>query len=75
MIRRTLIAATLVTLATVSSALAQAGGPVRTLVPLATHAGTTVTIAERKTDPCVDRNCSSKPTRRDSHVSAAPLGW
>jgi hypothetical protein len=75
MIRRTLIAATLATLVTASSALAQANAPVRTLVPSTTTGGTAVTIAERKTDPCADRNCASKPPRRDSHASAAPLGW
>ena len=74
MIRRTLIAATLATLVTVSTALAQAGGPVRPLIPLATS-GASVTIAERKADPCVGRSCSNKPARRDTHASVAPLGW
>jgi hypothetical protein len=72
MIRVTLIAiAALATIATASSALAQAGAPVRTLNPSATAA---VLIAERKAAPCADKSCASKPLKR-GYVAAAPLGW
>jgi hypothetical protein len=75
MIRITLIAvAALATIATASSALAQVGAPVRTLNPSATADASTVLIAERKTAPCADRSCASKPLKR-SYVAAAPLGW
>jgi hypothetical protein len=74
MIRITLIAAALATVATASSALAQAGAPVRTLNPSATADASTVLIAERKTAPCADKSCASKPLKR-GYVAAAPLGW
>jgi hypothetical protein len=74
MIRITLIAAAaLATIATASSALAQAGAPVRSLNPAAAAEAATV-IAERKTAPCADRNCASKPLKR-GYVAPAPLGW
>jgi hypothetical protein len=74
MIRITLIAAAaLATIATASSALAQAGAPVRTLSPSAATEAATV-IAERKAVPCADKSCASKPLKR-GYVAAAPLGW
>ena len=75
MIRITLIAvAALVTIATASPALAQAGAPVRALNPSATADAPTVSIAERKAAPCADKSCASKPLKR-GYVGAAPLGW
>ena len=75
MIRITLIAAAvLATIATASSALAQAGAPVRTLNPYAAADASTISTAERKTAPCADESCASKPLKR-GYVSAAPLGW
>jgi hypothetical protein len=75
MIRITLIAAAaLATIAAASSALAQAGAPVRTLNPSATADASTVLIADRKTAPCADKSCASKPLKR-GYVAAAPLGW
>ena len=75
MIRITLIAAAvLATIATASSALAQAGAPVRTLNPSATADASTVVIAERKAVPCADKSCAGKPLKR-GYVAAAPLGW
>ena len=75
MVRISLIAAAaLVTIATASSALAQAGAPVRTLNPSATADGSTVLIAERKAAPCTDKSCTGKPLKR-GYVGAAPLGW
>jgi hypothetical protein len=75
MVRISLIAAAaLVTIATASSALAQAGAPVRTLNPSATSDGSTVLIAERKAAPCTDKSCTGKPLKR-AYIGAAPLGW
>jgi hypothetical protein len=75
MIRITLTAAAvLATIATASSALAQAGAPVRTLNPSATAEASTALIAERKAAPCADKSCVSKPLKR-GYVGAAPLGW
>ena len=75
MVRISLIAAAaLVTIATASSAFAQAGAPVRTLNPSATADGSIVAIAERKTAPCADKSCTAKPLKR-AYVGAAPLGW
>jgi hypothetical protein len=74
MVRISLIAAAvLVTIASASSAFAQAGAPVRTLNPSVT-AGSTVAIAERKAAPCADKSCAVKPIKR-AYVGAAPLGW
>ena len=75
MIRITLIAAAaLVTIATASSAWAQAGAPVRTLNPSAAAEASAVVIAERKAAPCADKSCASKPLKR-GYAGAAPLGW
>ena len=75
MVRISLIAvAALVTIATASSALAQASAPVRTLNPSATADASTISIAERKAAPCADKSCASKPLKR-AYVGAAPLGW
>ena len=75
MIRITLFAvAALATIATASSALAQAGAPVRTLNPSTTVQASTVVIAERKAAPCADKSCASKPLKR-GYVAAAPFGW
>ena len=74
MIRISLIAAaTLATIATASSALAQAGAPVRTLNPSATANASTVSI-ERKATSCADKSCAGKPLKR-GYVGTAPLGW
>ena len=74
-IRTLLIAtATLATFAIVSPATAQTGAPVRTLIPSASVAGSTVLIAERKAPPCADKSCAAKPLKR-GYVAAAPLGW
>ena len=75
MIRITLIAAvTLASIATASSAWAQASAPVRTLNPSATADTSTISIAEHKAAPCADKSCVSKPLKR-GYVAAAPLGW
>jgi hypothetical protein len=75
MIRITLIAAaTLATIATASSALAQASAPVRTLNPSATADASSVLIAEHKVAPCADKSCAGKPLKR-GYVGPAPLGW
>ena len=75
MVRITLIVvAALATIAIASSALAQAGAPVRTLNPSATADGSTVQIAERKAASCADKSCAAKPLKR-AYVGAAPLGW
>jgi hypothetical protein len=75
MIRITLIAAAaLATIATASSALAQAGAPVRTLNPSATAEASTISTSERKAAPCADKSCAGKPLKR-GYVGAAPLGW
>ena len=75
MIRITLIAAAaLATIATASSALAQASAPVRTLNPSATAEASAVPVAERKAAPCTDKSCTAKPLKR-AYVGAAPLGW
>jgi hypothetical protein len=75
MIRITLMAAaTLATIATAGSALAQAGAPVRTLNPSATAEAATVLIAEHKAAPCSDKSCGSKPLKR-GYVGPPPLGW
>ena len=75
MVRIPLIAAAaLVTIATASSAFAQAGAPVRTLNPSATTDGSAIVIAERKAAPCADKSCAAKPLKR-AYVGAAPLGW
>jgi hypothetical protein len=75
MVRISLIAvAALATIATASSALAQAGAPVRTLNPSATADASTISVSERKAVPCADKSCASKPLKR-GYVAAAPLGW
>jgi hypothetical protein len=75
MVRITLIAvAALATIATVSPALAQAGAPVRTLIPSVTAQGETAKIADRKAAPCADKSCPSKPLKR-AYAGTAPLGW
>jgi hypothetical protein len=75
MVRISLIAAAaLVTIASASSALAQASAPVRTLNPSAMTNGSTVQIAERKAASCADKSCAAKPLKR-AYVGAAPLGW
>ena len=75
MVRISLIAAvTLATIATASSALAQAGAPVRTLNPSATADTSTISISERKAVLCADKSCTGKPLKR-GYVAAAPLGW
>ena len=75
MIRITLMAAAaLVTIATASSALAQASAPVRTLNPSATAGASTISVAEHKAAPGADKSCVSKPLKR-GYVAAAPLGW
>jgi hypothetical protein len=75
MIRITLMAAaTLATIATASSALAQANAPVRTLNPSATADASTISISERKAAPCADKSCASKPLKR-GYVGPPPLGW
>jgi hypothetical protein len=75
MIRTSLVAiafAALATVASVNSAAAQAGAPVRTLSPNDRVVATTV--AEQKAAPCADRNCATKPVKR-AYAGAAPLGW
>jgi hypothetical protein len=75
MVRISLIAAaTLATIATASSAFAQATAPVRTLNPSATADASTISISERKATPCADKSCAGKPLKR-GYVAAAPLGW
>ena len=75
MIRTALIvAATIATIAAASTAAAQTGAPVRSLGAPETATAATM-IAARKAGPCADKSCSGKPTRRDTYVASAPLGW
>jgi hypothetical protein len=75
MVRISLIAAAaLVTIATASSAWAQASAPVRTLNPSVAADTSTIAISERKAAPCADKSCAAKPLKR-AYVGAAPLGW
>jgi hypothetical protein len=69
-----LAAATLTAIAVASPAMAQAGAPVRTLNPSESSGGSPVLIAERKAQPCVDKDCVAKPAKR-GWVGAASLGW
>jgi hypothetical protein len=74
MIRITLFAAALATIAAVTPAAGQSSAPVRTLDAAATAERSPVSITVRKAAPCAESGCVSKPAKR-AYVGTAPLGW